>query len=300
MSSVVQGQPSASDAKDIIDAVERLSAPVVVKDAHPILAGDLMVISKGQQIQDLRPFIDARLSNPRRKEGTSTHSTLESFIAHTLRFRDADSAIFATQEQLTTVFDYNCAGAGAPRFGKHRSVYAFPFSKEWRAWEGVFAGKLSQAEFASFLEDHLADVTELGAISEGTASTLARIGLDVAGSTTLLTLSRGISMRAETRVKQVVNLSTGESQMHFEETHADEGGGRLKIPGGFVLTIPVFTEGAAYQIPVRIRYRVTNGNVSWSFAPHRVDAVLRDAFNEVCETVAQRTGLPLFHGTPER
>lgn len=292
-----------SDTGAIVDAVERLVAPTILdSQAHPSLTGEMLILQQGQSLQDLRPFIDARLTAPRRRKGTSVHATLDSFIAHTLRFKDADSVVFATTEQLTTVFDYNRAGEGDARFGEHRSTYAFPFSAEWRAWREVFAGnrKLSQTEFAAFIEDRLSDVTELGAISEGTTDTLTRLGFDVAGATTLLTLSRGISVRAETRVKQVVNLSTGEAQMHFEEDHTTEGGGKLKVPGGFVLTIPVFTEGAAYQIPVRIRYRVTNGSVSWSFAPHRIDAVLRDAFNEVCETVAQRTDLPLFHGTPER
>jgi hypothetical protein len=33
---------------------------------------------------------------------------------------------------------------------------------------------------------------------------------------------------------------------------------------------------------------------------HRCDAVFRAAFEEACGEVREKTGVPLFHGTPER
>lgn len=296
-------QAANSDAKDIIDAVERMSEPCVLSGVHGDVSERLIVIQKGQQVIDISPFIDAQATAPRRLKGKSVHTTLDSFIAHTNRFKDDGSAVFASSQAVTTVFDYHRAGHEGQRFGEHRSVYNFPFSEEWRAWQTAFGRPLAQADFATLIEDRIADVSEpssLGkkmsaSLSEKMSAIVARLGFVGAGASALLTLSRNAQVSASTRVKNVVNLSTGEAQVCFEESHE----GAVKIPGGFVITVPVFTGGQAYQLPVRIRYRLTNGAIAWSLVPFLMNAVLQDAFDGVCAQVREETGLPVFQGQPE-
>lgn len=94
--------------------------------------------------------------------------------------------------------------------------------------------------------------------------------------------------------------STGEARIHFEETHAGEDGGELRVPGGFALGIPVFRGGDLYQVPVRLRYRVSKGAILWSIALHRTDRVFDHAFEQACRLVEEATGLPIYQGRPER
>jgi hypothetical protein len=288
-------QTANSDAKDIIDAVERFAEPGMLSGIHGAVDGELIVMQKGQQLVDLLPFIDARASAPRRLKGKSTHTTLDSFIAHTNRFKDDGSAVFASTQSVTTVFDYHRAGEQGQRFSEHRSVYNFPYSEEWKAWQSAFGRSLAQADFATLIEDRIADVSEPSSLGEKMSAIVARLGFVGAGASALLTLSRNAQVSASTRVKNVVNLSTGEAQVCFEESHE----GAVKIPGGFVITVPVFTGGQPYQLPVRIRYRLQNGAIAWSLVPFLMNAVLQDAFDGVCAQVRDETGLPVFQGQPE-
>ncbi len=87
--------------------------------------------------------------------------------------------------------------------------------------------------------------------------------------------------------------------MSFSEAHTDGAGVTLKIPGAFLIAIPVFRNGDCYQLGVKLRYRVSNGVVLWSFAIHRADACFDDAFRESCDRAAKETELPIFIGSPE-
>lgn len=303
-----------TDAQAIIEAVRELHG-VEVLDAEQVdacLAGEVVVVPKGMTVQDLRPLIDARLGAPRRTKGTARHTTLASFIDAVNRFKNTAlvgegvemwSAVFATDDmaapKLLCVVDYH--GPYQPRFGEHLIEYAFPLSDEWRAWQAAFASKgMSQAEFAALLEDRITDVIEVGAVGERGQKMAESLGLSLAGSASVLALSRGISIKAETRVNSITNLSTGEGKILFEEKHGDEGGGAVRVPGGFVIGIPVVRGGPLFQVFVRIRYRLSGGAIVWSFTPHRLDAVFRAAFEEACGEVREKTGVPLFYGTPER
>lgn len=305
-----------TDAEAIVEVVKDLHGPVVLDaDQVPaIVAGELVVVPKGMAIVDLLPFVDARLGAPRRTKGTARHTTLASFIDAVNRFKvDAQvmddftsrlgTAVFAVDDmsapKLLCVVDYH--GHVDPAFCEHLIEYAFPLSDEWRAWATAFASKgMSQVEFAAFLEDRITDVLEVGAVGERGQKMAETLGLSLTGSAGVLTLSRGISIKAETRVNSVTNLSTGEGKILFEEKHGDDGGGAVKVPGGFVIGIPVVRGGPLFQVFVRIRYRLTGGSVVWSFTPHRLDAVFRAAFEEACAEVREKTCVPLFHGTPER
>lgn len=286
------------ESQPIIDVVERLAS-------HEKIADNVVAIPAGKKIEDIQAILDRRLAQPRARTGRSEHTTLESFVAHAKRFGAVEtSAIFADDSPsspgLTTVYDYHDVGAsGQPRHGRHRSHYGFPLSEEWRAWEAVDDKAMTQAQFAEFLETRVVDVLEPSAAGDSTRRLVETLGIALAGPSTLLALSRGLSVRVDAKVVQAVNLSTGETQISYEETHQSKEGGALKVPGGFAIAIPVFRGGARYQVAVRLRYRVTGAQVSWRVALHRAEASFAHAFGEACATAKSETGLPLFSGTPE-
>lgn len=300
------------DVRAAIEAVERLHEPTPL-EVEAIGRGELYAIPSGVQIHDLKQFIDARRESPERRKGTAKLTSLESMIAHARRFGDADSALFAVDEpgapKLLAVYDYhegnrrNAEGAlesiGMPRFGVHRAEYWFPMDEAWRAWTGLAKREFSQTDFAQWLEDRAGDVMDPAVPASSVVQWAKDHHVTLAYAAELITLSRSLSVRVDSKVTQAVNLTSGEASIGFEESHRDKDGGPVKVPGGFAIAIPVFRGGSPYAIGVRLRYRVHAGVVHWRLLPHRVDRVFDDAFRGACESAAEATGLPLFYGSPE-
>lgn len=293
------------EAQALTEFLQNESAPTIIDagvgaDGTPI---KLVVAGKNRQIVDLRPHFAETRTAPLRRAGTARHSTIASFIEHVLRFKDADSAVFAevsATPKAVAVLDYHRAGADAPpRFGKHRSEYAFPLSEQWKAWMEMDGEVMDQAKFAEFLENRVLDVAAPEGLGENSRAIAAKLGQTFATPQKLLELSRGLAVREGSVVQNAKNLSTGETQIQFTTQHTDERGEPLKVPGLFLLAIPVFDDGVPYEIAVRLRYRLSGGRIAWFYEVHSADVVLRDAIEEACARVAKETGLPVFRGTPE-
>lgn len=265
----------------------------------------ILALPHGIEAKSLKPLLDEYRTEPERRKGTAALADLESFIAHVKRFADEDSAIFADRNPaapaLVGVLDYHRRTAqGAPRFGTHRARYAFPLSDPWQAWTGADGKTMSQQDFAAWLEEHLADVADPSLAGDDARAFATLFDVTFAGPAKLLALSKGLTVHVGARVQQHVNLSTGEAQIAYHEEHQDGKAQPLKVPGAFLLAIAPFKRGAAYKVPARLRYRVSQGNISWHYSLHRADDVFDHAIDEACATAAKETGLPLFAGTPEQ
>lgn len=294
-----------SGAAAIIDAVERLHQVQPVKVLRPDeLSGAALAVPRGMRLESVKKFLDEYLEAPPRRRGTAQLTTLEAFIAHVNRFRSSASAVFAIDEpgapKLVSVLDYHPEGpdVSVTAWGEHRGEYAFPLSDEWQIWTRPHS--FTQQSFAEFLEDRIGDVMEPSAAPESVREFAAKLGITLAGQAALLALSKGLSVHVDQKVANAVSLSSGEGQVFFEETHRDSQGAPVKVPSGFAVAIPVFRGGALYPLPVRLRYRVKQGAVSWHLAVHRAELVFRHAFDEACERVGKETDLPVFYGQPEQ
>jgi hypothetical protein len=267
----------------------------------------VLTLPEGIKVQSIKPLLDEYLEAPTRREGTARLGDLASFIEHAKRFMDEGSALFASPDprapSLTSVLDYHCprVSEGGPRFGRHRGVYAFPLSPQWEAWTRGNGpnGAMTQGKFAEFLEDRIVDIADPSQAGHLAESLAKLIGVSFASASRLLELSRGLSVRMESRVTNAINLATGEVQVNFVVSHDDADGGPMKVPGAFLIAIPVFRGGALYTIGVRLRYRLREGTVTWFYELHGADRVFEHAFVEACGQAADETGLPLYVGTPE-
>ena len=276
----------------------------------------VLLLPTGMTAHDYRPLVEAYRGHPDRRRGSAKVEDLESFVAHANRHKDQNSAIFAdptrAEPKLTTIFNYNLRGEevgfedAMARFGDHRLIYAPKKSDEFKAWEAVNNEGLDQLSFAEFIEDRITDIIAPpdfdGEESEYNAflkefSDL--IGGDFASPSRMLELSRGVKINADHRVKQLVNLASGEGQIHFSEEHKDESGAPIKIPNLFLIAIPIFYNGPAYRIPVRLRYRLIGGGIKWAFQIYRIDRAFDAAFDGIRKTAEAQIELPIFLGTPE-
>lgn len=275
---------------------------------------DVLLLPDGWDTHSIKAVLDEYRENPERRLGTAELQDLDSLIAHVNRFKGVNSALFAFRDPakptLTGVIDYHDAGyEGTPRWRKHRAHYAFPLSEPWKKWRDMDGKPMSQGDFAAFLEDRIADVIAPpdfeharfdGNDPDLKLKTLAdQLGTNFATPHKLLELSRGLQVNVESAVKNAQNLATGEIAINWQDVHKDGAGAPIRVPGVFLICIPVFESGVAYRIAVRLRYRARDGKITWLFQMYRPDLSFDDAFKEAGGRAQAETGLPLFVGTPE-
>ena len=292
------------NAVELFDKIENLT------DVKKINLGDgvdVISVPRGRDIRGIKEYLDQYLENPERRTGTAQFFELESFIAHVNRFKDEDSVIFAdndvTSPKMTAIIDYHKKGFdGQPRYGMHKSTYTFPLSGEWEAWLANDGAKFTQAEFALFLEERITDILAPGdndLANEKLEQIKVMLGGTFAGPSTLRALSIELKVNEESKVTQRSNLNTGESTLLYQNEHKDDQGQPVKVPNMFLIGVPVFMGGDVYSIIVLLRYRLQQGNVTWTYNLYRVRNVFEDAFKGICEQVKQGTELPLYVGKPE-
>jgi len=270
------------------------------------LEAQFAVVPNGFRLESLQPLLEAQRSRPRQREGTANFTDVDSLIRHVNRFKDVDSALFCdpdpTHPVLIGVIDYHRATAeGEPRFGKHRARYPFPLSEEWSAWVVASSKVFTQQEFAHFLEERIADVADPASAGEKLRDFATAIGTEFASPMALMTLSRGLTVRLGGVAKQSYAAASGEAALVFEQTHHGADGAPLKVPGAFVINIPVFQLGALHKIAVRLLYRVADdGKVKWMVRVNRIQENFDYAIREACRMAEDGTKLPLYYGRPEK
>jgi uncharacterized protein YfdQ (DUF2303 family) len=266
------------------------------------------ITPSGVDIVSVKELLDEYRTRPERRKGTATLTSVESLIEHVNRFKDEGSAIFVSDDpkapRIVAVIDYDHGGPEAttpPRFGTHRARYDFPMSDAWKAWTAGNKAWMTLEQFALFLEERLADVLDTGKGGEVAKEFATLYGVSYASPSKLLETSKGISIKVGQSVVQVQNLQSGETEVRFEEKHESgtKNGGPVKIPGAFLVGIPVFRLGQPFVVPARLRYRHVGGAVSLSYDLHRVDAVFEEAIAGAIEDVEEGTSLPVFRGSPE-
>lgn len=293
----------------------------LVKDLHGTEVTELpngkefLILPKGMEAKSLKPLMDEYLVRPERRSGQATLLSLDSLIAWVNRHKGRSTALFADPDQvnprLLAVIDYSDEGPEEPgsedvkaRFSRHRGVYAFPLSKPWKIWAAADGRGMSQVDFAAFLEDNIGDVIVPPADgrAEGDAKlldTLGSFGGRAVGPSRLLELAKGLEIHEGARVKNQANLGSGEMQLVYETEHRDAAGQPINVPNAFILQIPVFEMGAAYRIPVRLRYRLRDGKITWAVHRYRPELYFDDAFAEATKKAQAETEVPLFLGRPE-
>ncbi|MEH3107127.1 MAG: DUF2303 family protein [Sphingomonas fennica] len=305
-----------AEARDLVETYVKAEVIEVTEPATGVAA---LVIRAGNTVIPLSPGVfDPYRTEPLNRHGTATMLSLASLIEHINRTKDDSSVIFADDDRskpsIVAVLDYHHGGgladAGSAlelaRFGKHRSAFAFPLSDEWKAWIENNAKPMDMVEFAAFLEERLPDVLALIPGEDVLSEDIGRMvdalgGPDIIASPgRLMELSRGLQVNENSRVREVVNLATGEGVVQWEATHTDETGAPLRVPKVFLIGIPVFRNDGLYRIAARLRYRKREGGriVFW-YELWRTDRTFDHAFQMAVERVRVETDLPVLIGRPE-
>jgi uncharacterized protein YfdQ (DUF2303 family) len=260
-------------------------------------------VPNGRTLQSLKKLIDEYRDAPERKRGTATLSEPASFVELVNRHKDDHTVCFAsvTRESpsITAVLDYHTVD-GEPRFCEHRAYYPFPLSDEWKAWTGKAKTVFSQKDLVEFIEDRMMDLAMPNLAGERTRQYVDAIGCELATPAQVAQIARDLDIRVEQKFVQQTKTATGETQMLFREEHKDQNGAPIRIPGAFLIAIPIFTGGQQAVLPVRLRYRVVNNEVFWYYELALVDEMFALAIDVEIAHIRAGIERPIYIGSPER
>lgn len=299
-----------------IDAFERVFAKHRQAYTLKTAAGEVLVTPDGLGVPTVQ-LVD-NLDDTRRKDGplrprtTLKVHTLAAFLVALDRYYQADrtvvyadtlsgapslEAVFDDDQLCSaTLFDEETVRPYAA-WREHRARYEFPLSDEWKAWVGSAGKPMDQATFATWLEDRVLDVVDPIGANSVTRDLAEQLRVTMASASKLLDLSRGLAVKVEETIAQVVLLDSGETQMQWKTEHKDELGERIRVPNGFAIAIPVFVGGPTVEVLVRLRYKAAGGKVAWRVEPVRLRKALEEAVQTAALAVAaHKEGVTVIEG----
>lgn len=242
-----------TEAQTIQDIVK--SQQVFDIHGNPAIA-----LPEGYELADLEHFLPA----PRRIRQNVKLLSADSFIQYCAKFATDASVILAdaNQTKLTAQLDYH-ADPATPDWCSHSAVYQCVKSKPWKIWEEHNEKAMGQEAFAEFLEDRAGDIiTPTGAELLEIATKFQVIRKAVFGS--------------------AIRLATGEFQFNYSDENDK---GTIEVPEVITLGLAPFHNGESYEVQARLRYRLREGKLAFTFKLINPERVIEDAFNSVVESV---------------
>jgi len=310
--------PNQADGKAGPDGLARLAAFIAEQERKPIVVpievgeqkAASLLVPAGYQLHGLKPLLDAFRLQPELRAGQTRLTDLASFIAWTNRHKDDGTVVYAIDQlgemSLTAVIDHDWSGAEKvnekARFGRHRGIYEFPLSREWKEWTAACRQPLGTTEFAEFFERRIADVMPppYGLDAAGTEvfnsqdpeirKLVETLGKRFATPADIVKLTRGIEINASSKATARVDRDTGEHYVEFSEENGT-GTERLKPPNAFLVAIPVLHNGVPVLMAVHLRYRAAGGKVVWILELHQPERVIEEVFSQALQEVEAKTGL---------
>lgn len=230
---------------------------------------------------------------PPRSTGTVRLRDAASFVTYFNRQKRDCSLIYATLEParfLGVVDDHFGAGDVSSEglgtnWREYRVDFTVPASREWLTWKNLDRHKLTQLEFAEFIEDNLPDITKPS-------------GSD------MLTMALNFEAAKDARFISNTRLDNGNVEFMWKEVIKDGqesagAGQKLTMPQLITISIPVFENGPPVEMPVRIKYRVAEGSLKIWYELVRPHKVMETAFRSMWEKIETDTKTKILLGSPE-
>lgn len=292
-------QTGRDNIQRAIDAGMVMATPTALVQGHALA----YALPQGATVKELD--IEKYLDRPTRKRGTYAFEDAKSFVAFVNREKTDETVIFASRsgQSFTAVFNGNEAvnlgegqgsrisGQGEPGWGDYKATFNCPLSPEWKVWTEKDGDKMSQVEFATFIDDNAVDIIR------PTVSGTDVPDASYPDSSMMQIASRTLEARNDVSFASAVRLNNGEVQFKYEETiNGAVQGGMFEVPQKFAVGIPVYAGTAPWLITAKLRYRIERGGLSMWFDFERLFKVKERAFDEAKAEIASGTGVPIFLG----
>lgn len=237
-----------------------------------------------RSLEHLMPF-------PLRKRGKVTTTDSKGFIFYTAKHGNRDSSVIyadidaeASKFNLVCVLNDHSGEADGQDWKDHLCIFTPTQAIEWRRWVGHDRKQFSQAEFAAWLEDNLADVATVDGMPTGAD---------------ILQMSLGFEATADKRLRSKLNLQSGGTQFEYVDDEDKDTRTRMQVFERFTLGLPVFDGStSAYPIEARLKYREKDGRMIFWYELIRPDRVFKTAVQDELALISTETGFAVVAGRP--
>lgn len=237
------------------------------------------LVPSGYSLQDV--------SDPHRLpphiKAAATFNDRDSLTNYVNRFSDGRSILFADYDAGTITarldWHHNNDNGLAPQQAAHCAGLKLRDSLEYSRWNKMQGALHSQEDFARFIEENVADVTD-------------------PDQSVLLEICRDLEATMGTAFKSGTRLESGDRSFIYEtETRVK---GEISVPTEIGLSIPLYHGEEPTDIRAKFRFKATAAGLLLGFAWHRVEYQRQAVFNEMATIIAGDTGLPVFFGRADR
>jgi uncharacterized protein YfdQ (DUF2303 family) len=238
------------------------------------------------------------LPNPRRAKTTATMGDVDSFLTYVHRHEKEASVVWCAFNPVSAALSFTAVlddHGAAPGWRQHRATFTPTLSLEWQAWTQHNKKAMDQLPFAEFLESNENDIASV----EGMPTSLQ-----------MHAMATEFVARQDLAIRSVIRLQSGGVQLNYVND-ADAGTTEaMKVFEKFAIGIPVFWTQpaplaeaplqpvAAFRIDARLKYRLAQGKVNFTYELIRPDRVHQTAAVELIESMRVRLGtVPLLMGS---
>ena len=212
--------------------------------------------------------LDTLREHPSRAVGKYAFGDLESFADYVNRLGSSSTIIWAEFDPQKTVLKYTAVlddhSPVAPGWRHHTATFEPQRSYEWRTWTESDLVAQTQLEFADFLQDHTNDIVA----PDGTA---------LPSSLQMQKMATEFVYHQEHAVSSHVRPSSGGIRLTYIADPDSATNEVMQVFEKFALGIPVFRDGPAWRVDVRLKYRVASAKVLFTYALQRPDLVYQHA-----------------------
>ncbi len=278
-----------TDAAGVQNIIEIATAAAHPTEVPPFTEGLLIhTLPDGGKVAvtDVTRLLEPYQDHPRRKVGARKAHNPEAFAAYLNRHAADDGAEVwtdAVRQRIVGIVNSHERVGGVPGWGDHTIEYDVQTTVGWKAWMVLDGEWLPQQRFAEHIEDRAIDVVDPSAAD-------------------MLELAQTFKATMGVSMKSAKVLTSGETQVEYREDIEANGGkaGNMVIPATFKLALKPFEGAKTYAVTARFRYRLNGGNLAMSYRLERPEDVLREAFDDVVDTVDELIDekIALYQGSP--
>lgn len=250
--------------------------------ARTELDAPYLLLPDQTRVESLEKF----MATPTRKRGNASLVDAPSFVAFVNRHKtDTGTMLYAQVRDdgatFKVIFDDHGAHVDHAGWKEFRASFATQPTVEWKRWTGSNKKAMGQKEFAEFLEENMAQIVSPPAAE-------------------VLEVARRLEAKTSVNFVSGVRLNNGDSQLVYEETTEAKAGekGELKVPEVFKIGLQLFEGSPAYEVTVRLRYRIEAQKLKLWYELVNPHLVVKDAVKELVATIRQETGLNALMGDP--
>lgn len=217
--------------------------------------------------------LEKYLPTPIRKRTDQPFIETESFCTYVLDHKGPSTMLTGSPKLGAFVahIDYHGKRDDAPSWCTHRAHLTLQSDPDWVRWVSGSGKPMAQVEFAEFLEDM--DHT----IEEPKAASVVEIVLKLQAT-------------SEHYFESAIDRDTGSATLNFKE-RTEQTGGTVKLPTQMQIAVRPYRSAKVVPVLVRLRYRVRDGKVAFTYQLLRADRIEEEAFNEIRERIGSLTGL---------